>query len=65
MAARPSIGGEQFKDIAQVDRGERFTAERCLLASWPENGLVLDPFGGAGTTALVSRQNWAIFMKGR
>jgi DNA modification methylase len=29
---------------------------RCLLASCPKNGLVLDPFGGAGTTALVALQ---------
>jgi site-specific DNA-methyltransferase (adenine-specific) len=27
---------------------------RCLLTSCPENGLVLDCFGGAGTTALVA-----------
>jgi site-specific DNA-methyltransferase (adenine-specific) len=27
---------------------------RCLLVSCPENGTVLDPFGGAGTTALVA-----------
>jgi DNA modification methylase len=27
---------------------------RCLLVSCPENGVVLDPFGGAGTTALVA-----------
>lgn len=26
----------------------------CILAGCPENGTVLDPFGGAGTTALVS-----------
>ena len=30
-------------------------AERCLLASTPENGNVIDPFGGAGTTGLVAR----------
>lgn len=29
-------------------------AERCILAGCPESGLVLDPFGGAGTTALVA-----------
>lgn len=27
---------------------------QCLLASCPENGTVLDPFGGAGTTALAA-----------
>lgn len=29
-------------------------AERCLLAGCPKGGRVLDPFGGAGTTALVA-----------
>ncbi|MBZ9822318.1 DNA-methyltransferase [Mesorhizobium sp. CA4] len=29
-------------------------AERCILAGCPKRGLVLDPFGGAGTTALVA-----------
>lgn len=29
-------------------------AERCILAGCPPDGLVLDPFGGAGTTALVA-----------
>ena len=29
---------------------------RMLLMSYPENGLVLDPFGGAGTAALVALQ---------
>lgn len=28
--------------------------ERCLRAGCPPNGLVLDPFGGAGTTGLVA-----------
>lgn len=28
--------------------------ERCLLAGCPAGGLVLDPFGGAGTTGLVA-----------
>ena len=27
---------------------------RCLAVSCPEGGTVLDPFGGAGTTALVA-----------
>jgi DNA modification methylase len=30
--------------------------ETCLLASSPEGGLVLDPFLGSGTTALVAKQ---------
>jgi DNA modification methylase len=29
-------------------------AERCILAGCPKGGIVLDPFGGAGTTALVA-----------
>nr|BAR34507.1 DNA modification methylase (COG0863) [uncultured Mediterranean phage uvMED] len=28
--------------------------EPCILAGCPENGNILDPFGGAGTTALVA-----------
>jgi DNA modification methylase len=28
--------------------------EPCILAGCPEGGHVLDPFGGAGTTALVA-----------
>lgn len=29
-------------------------AERCILAGCPPGGVVLDPFGGSGTTALVA-----------
>lgn len=29
-------------------------AERCIKAGCPEGGMVLDPFGGAGTTGLVA-----------
>lgn len=29
----------------------------CVLAGCPEKGLILDPFGGAGTTGLVANQN--------
>lgn len=29
-------------------------AELCIVAGAPKNGVVLDPFGGAGTTALVA-----------
>lgn len=32
-------------------------AERCILAGCPAGGLVLDPFGGAGTTALAAIRN--------
>lgn len=31
-------------------------ARRCIEAGCPPNGIVLDPFMGAGTTALVARQ---------
>ena len=31
--------------------------EPCILAGAPAGGLVLDPFGGAGTTALVAERN--------
>lgn len=31
--------------------------EPCILAGCPEGGVVLDPFGGAGTTGLVARQH--------
>ena len=30
--------------------------EKCILAGCPENGTVLDPFMGSGTTALVARR---------
>ena len=29
----------------------------CILAGCPENGIVLDPFGGSGTTAVVAIKN--------
>ncbi len=31
--------------------------EPCILAGSPEGGIVLDPFGGAGTTALVAAKH--------
>jgi DNA modification methylase len=31
--------------------------EPCVLAGCPLNGIVLDPFGGAGTTGLVATEN--------
>lgn len=31
--------------------------EPCVLAGCPENGTVLDPFGGAGTTGLVAQEH--------
>lgn len=32
-------------------------AERCILAGCPREGIVLDPFGGAGTTGLVAQRH--------
>jgi DNA modification methylase len=37
-------------------------AEPCILAGSPIDGVVLDPFGGAGTTALVARRNGRRFV---
>ena len=31
--------------------------EPCIKAGCPENGIVLDPFAGAGTTGLVAKEN--------
>jgi DNA modification methylase len=32
-------------------------AQICILAGCPEGGIVLDPFLGSGTTALVAQEN--------
>lgn len=32
-------------------------AERCILGGCPKDGVVLDPFGGAGTTGLVAARH--------
>jgi len=37
-------------------------AEPCVLAGSPVGGVVLDPFGGAGTTALVARRTGRRFV---
>ena len=37
-------------------------AEPCILAGSGVDGVVLDPFGGAGTTALVARRNGRRFV---
>ena len=36
--------------------------QTCLKASCPENGVVLDPFSGAGTTAVAARQSGRKFI---
>ena len=36
--------------------GMKKLIEPCILAGCPVGGMVLDPFGGAGTTGLVAKQ---------
>lgn len=36
--------------------------EPCILAGCPEGGIVLDPFGGSGTTGMVAKQNGRDFV---
>ena len=36
--------------------------EPCILAGCPENGVVLDPFAGSGTTGMVARQHGRNFI---
>jgi len=43
----------QFKEAHYAVMPEEI-ARRCILAGCPEGGMVLDPFGGAGTTGLVA-----------
>lgn len=44
-------------------RGEHYAAfppllaQRCILAGCPENGIVIDPFFGSGTTGLAAAEN--------
>lgn len=49
------IGTSPFKD-AHFATFPPELVERCLKAGCPKGGTVLDPFGGAGTTALVADQ---------
>lgn len=56
--APPSVwvmGTSPFKD-AHFATSPPELVERCLRAGCPVGGSVLDPFGGAGTTALVADQ---------
>ena len=42
----------------------RKLVEPCILAGCPEGGVVLDPFAGSGTVALVARalnRSWLCF----
>jgi len=45
----------QFEDDHAAVMPDKL-AERCILAGCPPEGLVLDPFAGAGTTALAARR---------
>jgi DNA modification methylase len=36
--------------------------EPCVLAGCPEGGIVIDPFMGAGTTAVVAKKNHRQFI---
>ena len=36
--------------------------EPCILAGCPNGGIVLDPFGGSGTTGMVAKQNGREFI---
>lgn len=70
-AMRFANGGKQMKDVWRIGRpavgeltcGKHPTqkpvelVERCLVASLPHGGLVVDPFAGSGTTAVVVAQS--------
>lgn len=47
---------QSFKEEAHFATFPPELVERCLKAGCPKGGSVLDPFGGAGTTALVADQ---------
>ena len=50
-----SINTEPYKGGHYACFPQKF-AETCIAAGCPEGGLVLDPFMGAGTTAVVARR---------
>jgi DNA modification methylase len=47
------VSPAQYGDAHYAVMPERI-AEICIVAGCPENGTVLDPFNGAGTTGLVA-----------
>ena len=51
-----TITTKPFKD-AHFATFPKDLIEPCIKAGCPENGIVLDPFGGAGTTGIVSALN--------
>ncbi len=50
-----TIGVNHFKDTHFATFPPELV-RRCILAGCPPGGLVLDPFGGSGTTGLVAKQ---------
>ncbi|KAB2693897.1 DNA-methyltransferase [Brucella intermedia] len=59
-AYRPSAAHEKIFMLTKSDDGDVWPpelAERCILAGCPKDGVVLDPFGGAGTTGLVAARH--------
>jgi len=65
--ARPNPKGKNPGDVWHINTkpfpGSHFAVfpeklvEKCILAGCPENGIVLDPFMGSGTTALIALKN--------
>jgi len=51
-----TVTTKPFKD-AHFATYPKDLIEPCILAGCPENGTVLDPFGGSGTTCIVSEEN--------
>ena len=56
--------GFQYKDVWRIspEKGNEHPApfplqiaERCVLSACPENGIILDPFLGSGTTAVAAQ----------
>lgn len=68
-----TVGGKRNKrDVWSVTskpfKGAHFATfppdliEPCILAGCPEGGIVLDPFGGSGTTGMVAKNNGRDFI---
>jgi DNA modification methylase len=58
FAQKAYEAGQEKLDVFEVDHYAAFPTElpRRLILGWcPEGGVVLDPFGGTGTTAMVAR----------
>jgi site-specific DNA-methyltransferase (adenine-specific) len=69
---RPNSEGRNMRTVwsinTQAFKGAHFAAypeqlvERLLLAGCPPAGVVLDPFLGAGTTAIVAQRLWRSYV---